>query len=46
LCAYEVAGEAELAYVAVVNEGRNLLGQQEATLHFDPFGIPPARSCG
>ena len=39
-CADEVVGEAELSYVAVIDEGRNLLGQHDATLRFDPSGIP------
>jgi hypothetical protein len=39
-CAYEVVGDAELCYVAVIREGRNLLGQHEATLRYDPTGIP------
>jgi hypothetical protein len=42
-CAYELVGEANLSYVAVVNQGRNYLGQREATLHYDPYSIP-ARS--
>lgn len=39
-CAYEVVGEAELAYVTVINDGRDYLGRHEATLRYDPFGIP------
>ena len=39
-CVYEIVGEADLAYVAVITEGRNYLGQHEATLRFDPAGIP------
>ena len=39
-CAYEVVGDAELSYFAIINEGRDYLGEHEATLRYDPFGIP------
>ena len=39
-CAFEVVGETNLCYVATVNEDRALLGQHEATLRHDPYGIP------
>ena len=39
-CTYEVVGEAELTYVAVISEGRNHVAQHEATLRYDPYGIP------
>lgn len=38
-CAYEVV-ENELVYVAAINEGPDHLGQHEATLRYDPSGIP------
>jgi len=39
-CAYEVVGGTSIFYVAVINEGMSLLGQHEATLRYDPKGIP------
>ena len=39
-CVYEVVGDTDLAYVAVVAEGLNYLGRHEASLRYDPFGIP------
>jgi hypothetical protein len=39
-CVYEVVGEAELSYVAVISEARDHVGQHEATLRYDPTGIP------
>ena len=39
-CAFEVVGETDLCYVAIVNEDLALLGQHEATLRYDPYGIP------
>ena len=39
-CAYDVVGEGEDFYIAVINEGRALLGQHEADLRFEPHGIP------
>ena len=32
--------ETDLCYVAVINDGLALVGQHEATLRFDPSGIP------
>jgi hypothetical protein len=39
-CIYEVVGNVELFYGAVINEGRDYLGQHEATLRCDPSGVP------
>ena len=39
-CVYEVVGDAELSYVAVISEGLNNLGQHEATLRYDPDDFP------
>jgi hypothetical protein len=39
-CVYEVVGQTDLSYLAVVTEGRNYLGRHEAALRFDPSGIP------
>ena len=39
-CAYEIVEATDLVYVAVISEGLNHLGQHEATLRYDPTGIP------
>jgi hypothetical protein len=39
-CTFEVAGEIEITFVAVISVRWNALGQHEATLRFVPFGSP------
>jgi len=39
-CAYAIVDETQLSYVAVINVGLALLGDHEATLRYDPAGIP------